>query len=259
MGEVEYFSPSEERVTPGDCVIIRTKRGVEWGKVVARQNAPDEEPAGQILRRATRKDTSKQKEIQEGKEEEEFQVCRELIEHHELPMKLVKVEHLFGSNKIIFFFLADGRVDFRNLVKDLAKRYRTRIEMRQVGVRDEAKLLGGFGSCGRPLCCRKFLRALKPVPMKVAKNQKSTLDPAKISGRCGRLKCCLKYENGIYRELKANLPRPGTGVRTPAGDGVVVGYEILKQTVNVRFEDDNERSVPVEEIEIVENEKTETQ
>jgi len=251
MENVNYFSAPEEHVQVGDAVIVRTERGVEWGAVVApRDKEQGSEPHGEVLRKATAQDAEKQREIEDKLEEEEFKVCRDLIEQYKLPMKLVRVEHLFGGNKVTFFFLADGRVDFRKLVKDLAKEYRTRIEMRQIGVRDETRLLGEFGPCGRELCCRTFLAALKPVPMKVAKSQKSTLDPAKISGRCGRLKCCLKYEDEQYAELKKNLPRRGATVRTPAGEGVVVGYHVLEQTVNVRFSDNTERTLPLRDLEL---------
>ena len=257
MKTVEYFDGGDVALSQGDDVIIRTDRGVEWGQVLV-PDADVEKSAlkGEVLRKSTKKDRKKLHEIVRKQEPEEYQVCQELIDRYELPMKLVKVEHLFGGHKIIFFFVADGRVDFRKLVKDLAKKYRTRIEMRQIGVRDEARLLGLFGSCGRELCCCKFLQALKPVPMKDAKNQKSTLDPAKIGGRCGRLKCCLKYENDTYRELKENLPRRGTEVQTQRGEGVVVGYEILSQTVTVQYEDETEETLTLGEISVHEAQHT---
>ncbi|MFW6456971.1 MAG: PSP1 domain-containing protein [Planctomycetota bacterium] len=250
MKNVEFFSGDEDcDLREKEEVIVRTERGVEWGTVLSlRQDVEEDRVSGQILRKATQQDKGKLREIRESKEPEEYQVCEELIDKYELPMKLVKVEHIFGGHKIIFFFTADGRVDFRDLVKELAGRYRTRIEMRQIGVRDEARLLGLFGSCGRELCCCKFLQALKPVPMKVAKNQKSTLDPAKIGGRCGRLKCCLKYETKLYEELKENLPRRGADVTTDKGECVVIGYEILSQTVRVRYPDDTEETCLLDEI-----------
>ncbi len=247
---VSYFAAPSEELREGEAVIVRTDRGLEWGTMVsAPQQGDVPELCGEILRKATEQDARKERDIVEGRQKEEFQVCRQLIAKHNLPMKLAKVEHLFGGNKIIFFFLADGRVDFRALVKDLAKRYRCRIEMRQIGVRDEARLLGDYGPCGRGLCCRTFLRILKPVPMKVAKSQKSTLDPAKISGRCGRLKCCLKFENTLYAELKKALPHRGATVRTPLGTGVVMGYQIIEQMVNVKFPDETERTLPLSEVE----------
>ncbi len=173
-------------------MVVRTPRGVEWGRVVLvkGEDAPADSVAGEVLRRAASADYDKYLDIVERCELEEAKSCRQLIKAHKLPMKLVRAEHLFGGSKIIFYFLAEGRVDFRELVEDLATQYRTRIEMRQIGVRDEARLMGQIGPCGNELCCRTFLNTLKPVPMKLAKDQKSTLDPSKISGTCGRLKCC---------------------------------------------------------------------
>jgi len=255
MDVVGQFEVEQEQLREGDQVIIRTDRGVEWGEVVRPRVDPAEtvigEPAGNILRKASEQDLVKQREIREVRERDEHKFCQELITKYALPMKLVRAEHLFGGNKLIFFFLADGRVDFRQLVKDLAKQYRTRIEMRQIGVRDEARLLGEFGACGRELCCRTFLKSLKPIPMKIAKSQKSTLDPAKISGRCGRLKCCLNFEDGLYAELKRSLPRRGSKVKTAIGEGLVVGYDIMAQTVEVRFTDDTEQTLPVTEVEVL--------
>jgi len=253
MDFVDRFEADFDGLREGDEVIVRTDRGVEWGQVVthagtaASEGRP--EPKGSVLRKVTEQDKAKHKEYQEAREKEGLHVCQELIGKYKLPMKLVCVEHLFGGNKMIFFFLADGRVDFRQLVKDLAKRYRTRIEMRQIGVRDEARLLGEFGPCGRELCCRTFLKALKPIPMKIAKSQKSTLDPAKISGRCGRLKCCLNYEDGLYAELKKQLPRRGSKVKTPLGEGIVIAYDIMGQMVDVRYADETEQTLPVKDVE----------
>jgi cell fate regulator YaaT (PSP1 superfamily) len=257
MDAVDLFEAQQDGLREGDEVIVRTDRGVEWGQVVGPADAGDKRiveasgPRGAVLRKATEQDILKNKEIHETQEAEEFKVCHELITRYNLPMKLVRAEHLFGGNKLIFYFLADGRVDFRQLVKDLAKRYRTRIEMRQIGVRDEARMLGGFGPCGRELCCRTFLKALKPIPMKIAKSQKSTLDPAKISGRCGRLKCCLNFEDGLYAELKQKLPRRGNKVSTPLGEGIVVGYDIMGQTVDVRFDDNTQQTLPVKDVEVI--------
>ena len=235
MEKTEPFSAPDNALQVNNDVIIRTQRGVEWGHVVLleSQQSGKGRMAGEVLRIVTTADEEKYRDIVERQEAEELKCCRKLIGEHELPMKLVGVEHLFGGTKVIFYFLAEGRVDFRELVKDLAKRYRTRIEMRQIGVRDEARLMGQLGPCGKELCCRTFLNALKPVPMKLAKDQKSTLDPAKISGTCGRLKCCLKFEEDLYREFKRNLPRRGTKVKTPQGEGVVLDYEIITQTVDV--------------------------
>jgi len=247
---VDYFAAPSEGPGKGNAVIVRTDRGLEWGTVVSSVlSGEGVELKGEIVRKATEQDVRRAREIHQTVEAEEFDACRELIARHNLPMKLVGVEHLFGGNRITFFFLADGRVDFRALVKDLAKRYRARIEMRQIGVRDEARLLGEYGPCGRELCCRTFLRILKPIPMKIAKSQKSTLDPVKISGRCGRLKCCLNFEDQLYAQFKRNLPRRGATVKTSFGEGVVVGYQVLDQTVSVRFPDGTERTLPLSEIE----------
>lgn len=249
------FRAPDEPPRRGTDVIVRSRRGVEWGRVVCRipedcDKLRDQKPEGDILRACNGKDYEKREEIKQA-EQEEYQYCREAIERHGLPMQLIRVEHLFGGNKILFFFKADRRVDFRDLVRDLAKKYKTRIEMRQVGVRDEARLLGLYGCCGRELCCRAFMNELKPVPMKMAKAQKSTLDPAKISGRCGRLKCCLRFENDQYRTLKKNLPRRGATVRTANGDGVVVGYHVLKQSVDVKLDDDTHETFSAGEVEVV--------
>ena len=251
------FRAPEDPPRRGTDVIVRSGRGVEWGTVVCRipeecDELREKKPEGDILRSCTEKDYEKREDIKEL-EQEEYQYCREAIERHDLPMQLIRVEHLFGGNKIIFFFKAERRVDFRKLVRDLAKKYKTRIEMRQVGVRDEARLLGMYGCCGRELCCRAFMNELKPVPMKMAKSQKSTLDPAKISGRCGRLKCCLRFENDQYRKLKKKLPRRGATVQTENGSGVVVGYHILKQSVDVKLEDETEETFAASEVEVVEN------
>ncbi|MDP6439699.1 MAG: regulatory iron-sulfur-containing complex subunit RicT [Candidatus Brocadiia bacterium] len=257
MDSVAYFDAPPEGLREGDGVIIRTDRGLEWGETVSQMRQRDDdaesrgpEMLGQIMRKATEKDSRRQEEIAGSLEKEEFQYCEKLIAQYELPMKLVKVEHLFGGNKMIFFFLAEGRVDFRALVKELAGRYRTRIEMRQIGVRDEARLLGRYGPCGRELCCRAFLKDLKPIPMKIAKSQKSTLDPAKISGRCGRLKCCLNFEDKLYAELKKALPRRGTTVTTPKGAGVVVAQEIIGQRLLVRLEDGSHQKFDVKDIDV---------
>jgi cell fate regulator YaaT (PSP1 superfamily) len=250
MGHVGNFAfESSQRLDPGEPVIVRTNRGVEWGVAIRRLGkSENRESDGELLRKATQKDARRLKDIQETNEPEEYRTCKEFIEKFELPMKLIKAEHLFGDNKIIFFFMAEERVDFRQLVKELAQKYKTRIEMRQIGVRDEARLLGEIGPCGRELCCHAFLNVLKPVPMKVAKSQKSTLDPAKISGCCGRLKCCLLYEEETYKQLRANLPRRGASVETPEGKGIVVGHHVLMQEVCVRFQDKSEQMFAVSDI-----------
>jgi cell fate regulator YaaT (PSP1 superfamily) len=178
----------------------------------------------------------------------EFKFCQKKIKEHKLLMKLASVEHLFGTKKIIFYFLANGRVDFRELVKDLAKEYQARIEMKQIGVRDEARLLADYEHCGRELCCRSFLKNLEPVTMKMAKNQKATLDPSKISGRCGRLMCCLRYEDKVYEDLKHVLPKKGSIVKTAKGVGEVINYDVLQQQVTIELENKNKIHVSVKEI-----------
>jgi cell fate regulator YaaT (PSP1 superfamily) len=250
MEMTERFSAPDTDIPVGSDVIVRTPRGVEWGLLVQfrKRISEAEEIVGELLRKVTPVDRDKLADIVESRQVAEFETCEELIKKHELPMKLVEVEHLFGGHKIIFYFMADGRVDFRELVRDLAKEYRTRIEMRQIGVRDEARLRGMIGPCGSEICCRRFLKALKPVPMKLAKDQKSTLDPAKISGSCGRLKCCLKYEEDLYRELKYNLPRRGAHVHTAEGEGQVVDYEIIGQTVTVLLEDGRRHRFPADKV-----------
>ncbi len=223
----------------GDRVVIRSPRGVELGEVVSLPQKIDDKAAipnknkGEVLYKVTEEDKKKQKEIEEEIIPSEFGFCQKKIKEHSLPMKLASVEHLFGSKKIIFYFLAKGRVDFRELVKDLAKEYKSRIEMKQIGVRDEARLLAEYEHCGRELCCRTFLKDLEPVTMKMAKNQKATLDPSKISGRCGRLMCCLRYEDNAYEELKHHLPKKGTLIMTTKGVGEVVDYDILQQKVTM--------------------------
>ena len=248
MGYLDYFRVKDISVAAGDPVIIRTDRGVEWGVVVARINLEEAKPKGEVLRKATAQDRQKLDEISEKNEVEEFERCNALISKFGLPMKLIKVEHLFGGHKIIFFFSSEKRVDFRRIVKELAQHYKTRIEMRQIGVRDEARLLGEYGPCGRKLCCHTFLNALKPVSIKAAKSQKSTLDPSKISGCCGRLKCCLKFEEETYRELRKHLPRPGKKINTGNGPATVIGCDIITQTVTVRYEDKTEKRFPAKEL-----------
>ncbi len=248
MGYLDYFQSPDIMASAGDDVVVRTPRGVEWGVVVARMNVEELKTKGEILRKATLKDRQALEEIRRKNEVEEFTTCEKLIAELGLPMKLIKVEHLFGGHKIIFFFSSENRVDFRQLVKKLAQIYKTRIEMRQIGVRDEARLLGEYGPCGRKLCCHTFLNALKPVSIKAAKSQKSTLDPGKISGCCGRLKCCLKFEENTYKELRKTLPRPGKKVDVPGGRAMVISCDIIAQVVTVRFPDKTEAKVPVDEL-----------
>ena len=257
MDTIEPFEAPQDGLHRGDEVIVRTPRGMEWGEMASEVQRredllrPDQQVTGQVVRRATQQDREKHEETAK-QEKEEFQFCKRLISTHRLPMKLVSVENLFGGEKIIFFFLAEGRVDFRKLVKDLAQHYRTRIEMRQIGSRDEARLMGRFGCCGLELCCRTFLKSLKPVPMKMAKSQKATLDPSKISGRCGRLKCCLRFEYALYEELRKSLPRRGATVGTPMGHGVVLEQQIISQAVDVKLDSGGKGRFAASEVEVLE-------
>lgn len=240
-GKIYYFDPLEFEIKLYDKVIVETARGLEYGEVVVAPKWVDEEdvvpPLKSVVRLATQEDTERVKENKE-KEKEAYQICLKKIEEHELPMKLIDVEYTFDVSKIIFYFTAEGRVDFRELVKDLAAIFRTRIELRQIGVRDEAKMLGGLGSCGRILCCASFLGDFEPVSIRMAKDQNLSLNPTKISGICGRLMCCLKYENDNYEELKKNAVEAGEFVNTPLGPGKVIYASLLKEKVTVELEDD---------------------
>ena len=256
MGHVGNFRAEFSGLRMGDKCVIRTDRGVEVGAIlspVEPYEGEDRESGilGDILRRSSAEDTRKVETAHQEEEPKEFEFCKKKIQERELPMRLVSVEHLFGGTKVIFYFLADGRVDFRDLVKDLAQEYHTRIEMRQIGVRDEARLLADFEHCGQELCCKTFIKNLEPVTMKMAKNQKATLDPSKISGRCGRLMCCLRFEDATYDELKRKLPSKGARVGTADGEGEVVGSDILRQLVTVEFPDGREAPYPVETIKVL--------
>ena len=236
----------------GDIVIIRTDRGVEAAAIVSPVKPADEVTgdgfSGEIMRQASTADKEKFERIQEVEEPKEFRFCQEKIRERGLPMKLASVEHLFGDSKIIFYFLAEGRVDFRALVRDLAAEYHTRIKMRQIGVRDEARLLGYFEHCGRELCCKTFIKQLEPVTMKMAKNQKATLDPAKISGRCGRLMCCLRFEDPLYEDARRRLPRKGAKVQTPKGPGTVAKVELLCELITVVLQSGDTTVFPAEDV-----------
>jgi cell fate regulator YaaT (PSP1 superfamily) len=223
----------------GDRVIARTPRGLEVGDILceaAEDEADAGENQGEILRRMTANDLNELSHI-EARTEEEFATCRRLVHEFQLPMELVDLERLFGGERIVVYYLAESRVDFRTLVRQLAKEFQTRIEMRQIGVRDEAKLLADYGDCGKPVCCNTHLLQMPPVSMKMAKIQKATLDPTKISGRCGRLKCCLRYEYDTYQELSQQLPPLGARVVTRIGNARVLGHEIIAQQVLVETED----------------------
>jgi cell fate regulator YaaT (PSP1 superfamily) len=254
-------------------VVVKTDRGLELGHLVGRlcsykggqfklsqdqveRYFADSEidyswgSTGKFVRYATADDMSEERHLQRIAEEE-MEYCKRFAKELNLPMKIVDAEHVLGGERIIFYFMSDGRVDFRQLVKELAHEYQTRIEMRQIGSRDEAKLLADYETCGQECCCKRFLKALKPVNMRMAKMQKATLDPAKISGYCGRLKCCLRYEDKTYTELKKRLPKKNTKVKTRYGEGKVVDSQILTQLVVVEQTDGVKVAVPVEELEII--------
>ncbi|MEN2766742.1 PSP1 domain-containing protein [Ornithinibacillus xuwenensis] len=237
-GKIYYFDPSNLSIELDNYVIVETVRGIEFGKVVIANKQVDEEDVVLPLKKVIRVADDKDKlSVVENKEyaDKAFTACSEKIEEHHLDMNLVDVEYTFDRNKIIFYFTADGRVDFRELVKDLAAMFKTRIELRQIGVRDEAKMLGGIGPCGRMLCCSTFLGDFEPVSIKMAKDQNLSLNPAKISGLCGRLMCCLKYENDEYEEAKRDLPDLGQRVHTPHGKGHVVGLNILDRVIQIEI------------------------
>jgi cell fate regulator YaaT (PSP1 superfamily) len=251
MNHTENFFSREAGLALGDTVIVKTARGVEIGEITSDVRGEDRDEIkglDEILRKATEDDLSIAAHIRSQREPDEKKYCTEQIAYYRLPMKLAEVEHLFGGDKIIFYFLADGRVDFRELVKNLARKYRTRIEMRQIGVRDEARLLADYEHCGRELCCRTFMNKLEPVMMRMAKIQKTTLDPSKISGHCGRLMCCLRFEDEVYRELKKNLPHKGTLVATADVEGEVIDYSILGQTCCVECEGGERCQIKVDDI-----------
>jgi cell fate regulator YaaT (PSP1 superfamily) len=239
VGKVYYFDPQGTEYAVGQKVIVETARGVECGEVVLKNREVDSEeivsPLKPVIRIATEEDL-KIVENNAIKEKEAFDICLQKIEKHKLDMKLVDVEYTFDNNKILFYFTAEGRVDFRELVKDLAAVFRTRIELRQIGVRDESKMLGGLGVCGRPFCCATFLGEFQPVSIKMAKEQNLSLNPTKISGTCGRLMCCLKYEQNVYEELLSITPKIGAIVDTPEGKGIVVDLNLLTGMLQIRLE-----------------------
>ncbi len=243
-GKIYYFSPAKYQVKKGQHVIVETARGVEFGSVVlGPQKIADDEivqPLKSVIRVATPADY-KIEEKNRQKEKEAFAICQEKIAKHKLAMKLVDTEYTFDNNKILFYFTADGRIDFRELVKDLAAVFKTRIELRQIGVRDETKILGGIGICGRPLCCHTYLTEFVPVSIKMAKEQNLSLNPTKISGVCGRLMCCLKNEEEAYEELNSKLPGVGDHVETADGfKGEVQSISVLKQLVKVIITTEND-------------------
>ena len=239
VGKVYYFDPKDIEFEENDSVIVETARGVECGTVaVANKDVPEEEivrPLKPVIRKATQQDM-KTLEDNRKKEVNAFNICLDKIEKHKLEMKLVDVEYTFDGGKILFYFTADGRVDFRELVKDLASVFRTRIELRQIGVRDEAKMLGGLGMCGRPFCCSSFMGEFQPVSIKMAKEQGLSLNPVKISGTCGRLMCCLKHEQDAYEHLLRVTPKVGAIVETDEGRGTVVENNLLTGQLKVRLD-----------------------
>ncbi len=242
-GKVYYFDPVDLEMEQGDRVIVETARGVECGEVVNGVKDVDEKeviaPLKKVMRKATPEDLQ-QVEDNKKKAEEAYRICQEKIQKHSLEMKLIDVEYTFDNNKILFYFTADGRVDFRELVKDLAAVFRTRIELRQIGVRDEAKMMGGLGVCGRSLCCSSHLTEFHPVSIKMAKEQSLSLNPTKISGTCGRLMCCLKYEQDAYEDLLKRIPKVGALVQTPHGTGTIMYVSLLEEKVKVKLDNENE-------------------
>lgn len=246
-GKIYYFDPGELQIRKNDHVIVETARGIEYGTVVGepREVADDKvvQPLKSVLRVATAKD-DEQEAANKEKEKDAFKICLEKIRKHDLQMKLIDAEYTFDNNKVLFYFTADGRIDFRELVKDLASVFKTRIELRQIGVRDETKIVGGIGICGRPLCCHTHLSEFVPVSIKMAKEQNLSLNPTKISGVCGRLMCCLKHEEETYEELNKRLPNVGDYVTTEDGlKGEVHSVNVLRQLVKVIVDVDDEKEI----------------
>ncbi|MBQ9314705.1 MAG: stage 0 sporulation family protein [Clostridia bacterium] len=261
IGKIYFFNPVEIELKKGQNVIVETARGIELGEVAIENRKIDEDkiiaPLKNIIRVATEED-EKKFEDNEKKAQEAYNIALQKIANHHLDMKLVDVEYTFDNSKLLFYFTADGRIDFRELVKDLAAIYKTRIELRQIGVRDEVKMLGGYGMCGRELCCCKHLTDLNPVSIKMAKEQGLSLNPTKISGVCGRLMCCLKHEQEVYEEKLSRLPNIGALVKTPEGNGTVEDVETLKEIVKVKIEKEgttHKKAFHLNEIEILKNKK----
>ncbi|MCI8501278.1 MAG: stage 0 sporulation family protein [Oscillospiraceae bacterium] len=238
VGKIYYFAPAGMKIKKGDHVIVETARGMECGTVMIGNSTVEDDkvvlPLKPVVRTATEKDLAVVEQNRK-KQQEAFKICQEKIAKHKLEMKLVDVEYTFDGNKILFYFTADGRVDFRELVKDLASVFRTRIELRQIGVRDESKMIGGLGICGRPFCCSTFLDEFQPVSIKMAKEQGLSLNPVKISGTCGRLMCCLKHEQDAYEHLLKLTPKQGAQVMTPDGKGNVTDVNLLAGKLKVQL------------------------
>lgn len=255
MRYVAEFSarPPHDEFARHDQVIVRSPRGMEWGEVLCpatdrtREYLGTSDAAGKLLRRATPEDEQTRDELWK-RERDEFNGCLAMIAERKMPMTLIDAEHLFGGERLVFYFLAENRVDFRELVKALAREFKTRIEMRQIGIRDEAKLLADYGDCGKPTCCNTHLTEMPPVSMKMAKVQKATLDPTKISGRCGRLKCCLRYEYDTYKDYQRELPKVGKWVVTKEGKGRVLAQEILAQKLLINYEDNRRVMVDARDV-----------
>ncbi len=247
VGKIYYFDPKDKKLKTGDKVIVETARGIECGVVaLPNKDVPEEElihPLKPLIRKANDNDLSHIKENKK-REKEAFSICEKKIAEHNLEMNLVDVEYTFDNNKILFYFTADGRVDFRALVKDLASVFRTRIELRQIGVRDEAKMLGGLGVCGRPFCCHSYMGDFQPVSIKMAKEQGLSLSPVKISGTCGRLMCCLKYEQEAYLDLLKRTPKVGAIVKTPDGKGLVVENNLISGKLKIKLDSSPDDAAP---------------
>lgn len=257
VGKIYYFDPDGQELKKGDKVIVETSRGIECGEVAMENRIISDDdissPLKKLIRIANEDDLKRVAENRE-KEKRAFDLCASKIEAHNLKMKLVNVEYTFDNNKILFYFTADGRVDFRDLVKDLAYVFRTRIELRQIGVRDEAKMLGGIGICGRPFCCNTFLGEFQPVSIKMAKEQGMSLNPVKISGTCGRLMCCLKYEQEAYTDLLKTTPKVGAIVGTPEGKGTVIDLNLITGNLTVSLHkspDAAPRSFKVSDVKVI--------
>ena len=256
-GKIYYFNPVDMNIQKDTYVVVETARGVEFGECVIGIKEISEEdivaPLKSVLRIATEEDINKHFNNKD-KEKEAFEICLKKIQEHELTMKLIDVEYTFDNNKVIFYFTADGRVDFREIVKDLASVFRTRIELRQIGVRDEAKMLGGLGPCGRPMCCSTFLGDFASVSIKMAKEQNLSLNPTKISGICGRLMCCLNYEQSTYEDIRKRMPKVGSIVKTIEGTGEVFSNSTVKESVKVKLKKDGEevlQDFKIEDIELI--------
>ncbi|GIM30028.1 stage 0 sporulation protein [Clostridium polyendosporum] len=256
-GKIYYFDPNSIDINKGQSVIVETARGVEFGEcVIGIKEISEQEivaPLKSVLRVADENDINKHEE-NKAKEKDAFEICLKKISEHGLQMKLIDVEYTFDNNKVIFYFTADGRVDFRELVKDLATIFKTRIELRQIGVRDEAKMIGGVGPCGRQMCCSSFLGDFASVSIKMAKEQSLSLNPTKISGICGRLMCCLNYEQSTYEHIRKRLPKVGSVVDTPDGRGEVISNSVVKEMVKVKVRKGEEELIEqfdIEEIKLI--------